>query len=692
MTELRNAATCPRIHYFDLHYTRENGLRARHQTRVWLKTQKSQAGGGALFHHVVERFNRMAPRDSQVRDIIDGAQGATELQQGLLRYVNNHCINLDKLSTRPVPLRQALIGALTDYFAELADLINYALSNRIAPGDVVDQLFGDNRRRVDMTFHLSQNDQVHVTGSIDYIFYDWRTGTHRVIDYKLLAPHRINRDLFQVCAYALMHHHQHGTKPDVAVFYRHPKRHTVALDWEKVRTERVKIYNLLSSMVAWEQFDEASAEGLRPPGDVTWCEGCKWNRNQQCEKRLGPKDQGAWSEQWDELSSMEADTSPLVEAHTLLPIDPALDLLPDEPDLAEFENDNDDETTVETEPSQTAQPQAQPSAPDDGLLFIGHRTDRQTSVKLEPKVINTHMAVVGAAGSGKTWTAKVLAEEVAAAGVPVIAVDPQGDLVQLMLDRDTAGLTAEQAEAQRRFRSLVQTRIYTPGTSHGIRLSLNPIRLPSSADLARITKEDRRNEEESGMLQAVASNLVSLANVGGEQDSQRTFIYQVLQSLNREANIELREVVAAILKPDVLGIEDVDFIIKKAERERLARKLNTFVIGPASNLFRDGLPLDLDLMTKASDTGKIPLNIIYLNALTDDEQKHFFLASLASEIYRWMISSLDATKDRPNLLFYIDEARDWIPAGNRTTPAKQPLIRLFTQGRKYGVGCLLCTQ
>src|SRR4051795_677703 len=44
------------------------------------------------------------------------------------------------------------------------------------------------------------------------------------------------------------------------------------------------------------------------------------------------------------------------------------------------------------------------------------------------------------------------------------------------------------------------------------------------------------------------------------------------------------------------------------------------------------------------------------------------------------------------LLFYLDEARDYVPAGSRRPTAKEPLIRLFAQGRKYGVACLLCTQ
>ena len=97
-------------------------------------------------------------------------------------------------------------------------------------------------------------------------------------------------------------------------------------------------------------------------------------------------------------------------------------------------------------------------------------------------------------------------------------------------------------------------------------------------------------------------------------------------------------------------------------------------------------------MRRPDTPGKTPLNVIYLNALGDDQRKQAFVASLASEIYRWMVSSLDTRTGRPNLLVYLDEARDFIPAGTSKPPAKGPLIRLFAQGRKYGVACLMCTQ
>src|SRR5262249_4331979 len=37
-------------------------------------------------------------------------------------------------------------------------------------------------------------------------------------------------------------------------------------------------------------------------------------------------------------------------------------------------------------------------------------------------------------------------------------------------------------------------------------------------------------------------------------------------------------------------------------------------------------------------------------------------------------------------------ARDFLPAGTRKPAAKEPLVRLFAQGRKFGVACLICTQ
>ncbi|HSR96196.1 MAG TPA: helicase HerA-like domain-containing protein, partial [Kofleriaceae bacterium] len=549
----------------------------------------------------------------------------------------------------------------------------------------------------------------------------WRVGKHRIFDYKLTPPTSPEKDLFQIHTYALMHDHQHKTRPDLAVFYLHPKRQLFEARWEQVHAQRNVVYGLLASMVGWSRYDEATGTGLKPPGNPSHCAQCRWSS--VCEARLGPKSEGARDSRWEDLASAKHDAMPGVDVR----VPPAAVEEPDDPaddpsddpsddpadDLTDGEGDRRSGHRVDDRGSDRIDDRAghrvddrgSDRVDDRGGQQINDRMDRSASgerlllsrtggrdVALPVTTLNTHVAVVGAAGSGKTWMAKAIAEGAIAAGVPVIAIDPQGDLVQFLHRRAARDLPRDLVGPYDEFWDRVEPRVFTPGTSHGIRLALDPIRVPSPQELAHIANPERRAEEELAILTAVAGNLTSLAAVGGETESQRTFLYTLISQLPRTGAVRLRDIVAALREPASLGIEEPDFMIKKPEREKLARRLYSYVDGPAATLFNGGMRLDLDRMITPTETGRTPLNIIYLNALTSDDQKHFFLAALASEIYRWMITSLEVTSGRPNLLFYLDEARDYIPAGMRKPPAKEPLIRLFTQGRKFGVGCLLCTQ
>jgi hypothetical protein len=171
-------------------------------------------------------------------------------------------------------------------------------------------------------------------------------------------------------------------------------------------------------------------------------------------------------------------------------------------------------------------------------------------------------------------------------------------------------------------------------------------------------------------------------------------LLQILRGLTQAAqgaDVGLVRVAEAVADPSSVGLDDPDRFVRRSEREKLARKLNALLHGPSARLHGGGQRLDLDDFRRGTAPGKTPLNVVYLNALADDDQKQFFVAALAAEVYRWMITSLDAT-GRPNLLFYLGEARDFLPHSNTKPPAKPPLLRLFAQGRKYGVACLICTQ
>jgi hypothetical protein len=671
VSEIRVAATCPRISYFDAESTRRKALKNRAMTRLW-KAGDAETACGSLFHNAVEAFNKQALDVPEVRAAVEGDPDPRVIERRLREFLNRNCVKLDALAQKTPAQQQAFIRAIEIYMGELAEILGDARARGKPAGEILDQLFGDRRRRVDVTFQVGTNGEpVRVTGILDYVFYDWRTTHHRIIDYKLTPAGEPSNDLFQVALYALMHNVQHRTEPDVGVLYLHPERRMIELSWDQVRGQRHKLFDLLASLAEWVRYDETSGAGLKPPGELSFCPLCKWDKENQCVRRLGPKHEGRRLHHWTDAATGTSAAEPEIGVRETAG--------PTRPWASE----------VAPEPNDAGRPAAD-------RLRIGVTVEGDLPVELPLGALPTHVAIVGAAGSGKTWMAKVVVEEAIRLGIPVVAVDPQGDLIQFLRPApEPPGLSAGDRVRRLDFLDHVEPRVWTPGSSHGRRLSLDPIHLAGRGELARVADPDRREEEWEGMLAVAAAQLVGLAKVGGETDSQQTFLLQALRALASDArgrDVDLTTIAAATSDPESAGVDNPDQFIKKSERQRLARKLNGLRFGPAAPLFTGGQRLDLDAMCRPETPGKTPLNVIYLNALVDDDQKHFFVAALAAELYRWMITSLDAAADRPSVLFYLDEARDYIPAGASKPLAKEPLIRLFRQGRKYGVAGLVCTQ
>jgi hypothetical protein len=413
--------------------------------------------------------------------VLEGGRDPVEITRGLLQYINGQCIDLEALHSKPVPQVQAFIGALHTYVKELADIVADALGRGKPADEVRDQMFGDKRRRVDVTFPVGPNGEpVHVTGILDYVFFDWRAGGHRIIDYKLTPAHEPTGDLFQVGLYALMHNLQHHTQPSVGVLYLHPHRLMAEMPWEQVYESRHKVFDLLASMADWIDYDETSGRGLKPRGEPTACAHCKWDRDNQCARRLGPKHEGRRHHHWSDAPAGAGRpvepriTVRAVEGEAASPADIVVHVIAEAatPRVARH-------ATTPTAPKPDPSTMSPPT-PDD--LRIGAVGLDGLPVGLPLAALPTHVAVVGAAGSGKTWMAKVVAEEAVRLGVPVLAIDPQGDLVQFLrpsirLD----GLSLADQDACREFLARVEPRVWTPGTNHGRRLTLEPLRLPTRA-------------------------------------------------------------------------------------------------------------------------------------------------------------------------------------------------------------------
>ena len=74
-----------------------------------------------------------------------------------------------------------------------------------------------------------------------------------------------------------------------------------------------------------------------------------------------------------------------------------------------------------------------------GAFYIGRRVDTATDeltddlVLYDSKDLTTHAVIIGMTGSGKTGLGIGLLEEAAMDHVPVIAIDPKGDLGNMLL-------------------------------------------------------------------------------------------------------------------------------------------------------------------------------------------------------------------------------------------------------------------
>ena len=67
-------------------------------------------------------------------------------------------------------------------------------------------------------------------------------------------------------------------------------------------------------------------------------------------------------------------------------------------------------------------------------LFLGRSvTKAPAPLALDPDDLTTHGLIVGMTGSGKTALGIVLIEELLKQGIPVLAIDPKGDLGNLAL-------------------------------------------------------------------------------------------------------------------------------------------------------------------------------------------------------------------------------------------------------------------
>ena len=363
-----------------------------------------------------------------------------------------------------------------------------------------------------------------------------------------------------------------------------------------------------------------------------------------------------------------------------------------------------------------------------GAFYLGRDIDPNTDepghgpLLYDSADLTTHAVIIGMTGSGKTGLGVCLLEEALIDGIPVIAIDPKGDLGNLCLNfpklraedfepwvdpgsARTQGMSpAEFADSQaslwrkglgdwdqgpervRRLADAAKPCIYTPGSNAGVPLSiLGSLKAPPAAVLGDAELFAQR-------VQAAATGLLTLLGVNADPLSSREHILlSALFSREWQAgrDLDLAGLIGAIPQPGIekLGILPLDTVFPPKDRMALAMRLNNLLAAPGFANWLGGDPLDAQQLLYQAD-GSPRLSIVNIAHLNDDERMSVVTLLLA-ELLNWMRSQPGTGSLRAVL--YMDEIFGYLPP-TANPPSKQLLLTLLKQARAFGVGLVLSTQ
>ncbi len=363
-----------------------------------------------------------------------------------------------------------------------------------------------------------------------------------------------------------------------------------------------------------------------------------------------------------------------------------------------------------------------------GQFYLGKEYDLEAAevgedlLMYDSKDLVTHGVVLGMTGSGKTGLCIALLEEAAMDNVPVIVIDPKGDISNLLLTfpdmaaesfepwvnpddaakkgvstAEHARKTAEMwnsgladwgqgAERVGEFRDKVDINIFTPGSSAGI-----PVSILSSLGAPPVeVLEDR--ELFGDQVSSTVESLLSLIGVAseGSQSKEAVLLGAIfMEEWQAGRGLSLESLIGKIQRPGFgkIGVIDLESFYPQSERQDLAMRFNSLLASPGFAAWLEGAPLDVASMLHRND-GKPRISIFSIAHLSDSERM-FFVSLLLNQMLAWMRTQRGTTSLRA--LLYMDEIYGFLPP-TANPPSKRPMMTMLKQARAFGLGCLLATQ
>ncbi|MEZ4215681.1 MAG: DUF87 domain-containing protein [Myxococcota bacterium] len=363
-----------------------------------------------------------------------------------------------------------------------------------------------------------------------------------------------------------------------------------------------------------------------------------------------------------------------------------------------------------------------------GAFYLGRVHDLATgettseTLLYDAKDLTTHAVIIGMTGSGKTGLGIDLLEEALIDGIPVIAIDPKGDLGNMLLafpdlapgdfrpwideaEAARKGRTADEhakataelwrdglarwdqpPERIRRYVDACERAIYTPGSTAGRPIAV--LRSLAAPGPAVMDDADALRER----IGAAAASLLGL--LGVDADPLRSREHILLSTLLQHAwtagrDLDLPTLIAQIQSPPVqrVGVLELDSFYPPADRFELAMTLNNLLASPGFDAWTQGEPLDVARLLYG-EGGRPRLSVLSLSHLSESERM-FFVTLLLTEVVAWMRAQPGSSSLRA--ILYMDEVFGYFPP-TANPPSKTPMLTLLKQARAYGLGCVLSTQ
>jgi len=363
-----------------------------------------------------------------------------------------------------------------------------------------------------------------------------------------------------------------------------------------------------------------------------------------------------------------------------------------------------------------------------GAFYLGKRYDTDADkltdeyVLYDSKDLTTHAAIIGMTGSGKTGLGIGLLEEAALDHVPVIAIDPKGDMGNLLLtfpqlraedfrpwvNTRTAldkGQTPDEFAASQsalwkkglgqwgqtgkriaQLRKNVDLAIYTPGSNAGLPVSLlHSFDAPAQELIDDIDLYRER-------VQSTATGILTLLGMDADPVSSREHILisRLLDNAWKEGrNLDVAGLIGEIQAPPItrIGVMNIDSFFPANDRFKLAMALNNLLAAPGFEVWMQGTPLNAKNLLYTEE-GKPRISVMAISHL-DDAQRMFFVSMLLNEIIAWMRAQPGTSSLRA--ILYMDEIFGYMPPV-ANPPSKKLFLTLLKQARAYGLGLVLATQ